>query len=65
MKSDHEAEFWISLGPDKALRVRATVFEEGLPTPHEVPSMREPTMTETLVLLEQIPAAKISTTRPF
>jgi hypothetical protein len=61
----HEAEFWITLGPDRAMRIRACVFEEGLPTPHETDLMREPTLTESLTLLDKVPMEKISLTKPF
>jgi len=65
MSKPHEAEFWIDVAPGVAMRVRACVFEDGMPTPHEADAMREPNFTETLTLLGKIPMEKISLTKPF
>ncbi len=65
MSRPHEAEFWITLAPGRAMRIRATVFEEGLPTPHETDDMREPNFTEAITLLDKVPLEKISLTKPF
>jgi hypothetical protein len=65
MPKNHEAEFFISLAPGKAMRVRATVFEEGFPTPGEADLMRQPDCMETLELLGQIPIEKITLAKPF
>lgn len=64
-KQPHEAEFWIKLGPDRSMRIRACVCEEGLPTPHENDHTRQPNFSETLTLLDKVPVEKISLTKPF
>lgn len=61
----HEAEFWIQLAPGKAVRVRATVFEEVLPSPGEADRMRMPDAMETLTILRGVTIEQISLEKPF
>jgi hypothetical protein len=65
MPDNHEAELWIELAPGKAIRLRATVFEYGLPTPGEADVMRQPDFNETLTILRQIKIEQVHLKQPF
>lgn len=61
----NELEIWIELKPGKAVRVRMTVVEEGLPTPGESNHERQPFLGEILMTARRITQERISIDPPF
>jgi hypothetical protein len=62
---ENELEIWVTLKPGKAVRVRMTVVEEGLPTPNESNTERQPTLGEILMTSRRITEEQISIEPPF
>lgn len=60
-----ELEIWTELKPGKAVRVRMSVFEEGLPSPGESDRTREPTVREFLAAVHQLSAGNVTLGKPF
>ncbi|MDP3850102.1 MAG: hypothetical protein Q8Q59_06350 [Luteolibacter sp.] len=61
----NELEIWVELKKGKAVRVRMTVIEEGLPTPNESHNERQPYLGEILMAARRLTAEKISIDPPF
>lgn len=61
----NELEIWTELKPGKAMRIRMSVVEEGLPSPNETDNVREPTVGEILMAARRLSAGEISLEKPF
>lgn len=61
----NELEIWIELKPGKAVRIRLSVFEEGLPSPGESDNQRQPYLGEILMTARRLNADGISLHKPF
>lgn len=61
----NELEMWVTLKDGKAMRLRMTVVEEGLPTPGESHHERQPYLGEILTAARRISQERISIDPPF
>lgn len=60
-----EAKVYVSLTEGKCAEVRISIVEEGLPTPHEGCSVREPTVSEMDSVAGRMWGERFTTQPPF